>query len=110
MLAVLDAEGAPVVDHCRGTLAVTPAALDEGWASLVAGLAPGVTHLALHCTAAGDFSAMSPLHAPWRLAEHGLIARGRLDGLLADAGIAKVGTRALQTLWCNPASGQPAAG
>ena len=103
-MAALDAQGAPVVDHCRGTLPVEPDRLDAGWAALVHGLAPGITHLALHCTAPGDFSAMAPSHAGWRLAEHGLLASGRLGALLAENDVAVVGTRALQMLWCG---GQP---
>lgn len=95
----LDAAGAPVVDHCRGTLAVEPAVLEAGWAGLLAGLPSGLTHLALHCTAAGDFAAMSPVHAPWREAEYALIGGGRLQAMLEAEGIALVGTRALQALW-----------
>ena len=46
-LALLDQAGAPVFDHCRGTLAVDREHLEEGWRKLVVELAPGVTHLAL---------------------------------------------------------------
>ena len=98
-LAALDAESVPVVDHCRGTLPVEPAQLDAGWAALVEGLAPGVTHLALHCTEPGDFTAMAPAHAGWRYAELELLASGRLSALLEEHGIAMLGTRALQRLW-----------
>ncbi len=98
-LAELDAMGLPVADHCRCTLAVSPEQLDAGWSDLVAGLFPGLTHLALHCTAPGEFSAMSPAHAVWRYAEYGLLAGGRLDDLLAAHGVAVVGTRALQAVW-----------
>ena len=97
-VATIESSGAPVIDHCRGTLAVDPPQLDGAWTGMVAGLAPGVTHLALHCTAPGDFTAISPLHAPWRIAEYDLIRRGRLDKMLADAGVAVIGTRALQAL------------
>ena len=98
-VATLDAAGAPVVDHCRGTLAVAPADLDAGWVALVAGLAEGVTHLALHCTEPGEFSAMAPAHAAWRTSEFALIASGRLGELLAGAGCVALDTRALQALW-----------
>ncbi len=76
VVATLDAEGAPVVDHCRGTLAVATDRLEAGWRELVAELSPGTTHLALHCTAPGDFAAMAPAHAGWRYDEYGLLARG----------------------------------
>jgi len=99
VLAALDAEGAPVVDHCRGTLAVEPEALEDEWRALIAALAPGTTHLALHCTAPGDFAAMAPQHAGWRYAEYDLLARGVLADLCAEAGVAIIGTRSLQRLW-----------
>ena len=73
--------------------------LEEGWRTLIAELPPGVTHLALHCTTPGDFSAMSPMHAGWRYAEHELIASGFLRGLCAAAGVAMIGTRSAQRLW-----------
>lgn len=101
-LAVLDAEGAPVVDHCVGTLAVDPALLEGAWADQVARLRPGLTHMALHCTAAGDFAAMSPDHAAWRHAEYAFIAEGGLSRMLAAAGVAVIGTRALQAAWLAP--------
>ena len=98
-VAALDAEGAPVADHCRGTLAVDPNDLDDHWIRLLAELPPGLTHLALHCTAPGEFTAMSAIHAPWRHAEYEMLASGRMGELFAAAGIAVVGTRALQRLW-----------
>ena len=93
----LDARGETVIDHCRGTLAVAPGELADRWAEILHALPEGLTHLALHCTAPGDFSAMSPQHAPWRHAEHELFASGAFDRLLAAEGIAVVGLRALQT-------------
>ena len=98
-VAALDAESAPVVDHCRGTLPLDPAQLDAGWAALVAGLGPGVTHLALHCTEPGEFTAMAPAHAGWRYAEFDMLTSGRLSALLAEHGVEMLGTRALQRLW-----------
>jgi predicted glycoside hydrolase/deacetylase ChbG (UPF0249 family) len=103
-LAGLDAVGAPVVDHCRGTLAVDAATLDQDWAELLRKLPAGLTHLALHCTAPGDFTAMSPDHAGWRTAEYDLLARGRLADLLGATGIATIGTRSLQALWLSSAA------
>ena len=95
----LDEAGAPVVDHCRGTLAVDPEAFEEGWRSLVAGLPPGLTHLALHCTAPGDFAAMSPDHELWRTAEYALIASGFVRDLCAAHDVGITSTRALQVRW-----------
>ena len=98
-VAALDAAGAPVLDHCRGTLAVAPDALEGGWAALVASLPPGLTHLALHCTAPGDFAAMAPAHDGWRTAEYALLARGFVRDLCATHGVDVTSTRALQARW-----------
>ena len=93
----LDVQGETMVDHCRGTLAVQPGELADRWAEILHDLPEGLTHLALHCTAPGDFSAMSPQHAPWRYAEYELFASGTFERLLAAEDIAVVGMRALQT-------------
>ena len=99
VVANLDAAGAPVVDHCRGTLAVATDMLEAGWRELVAKLSPGATHLALHCTAPGDFSAMAPAHAGWRYDEYGLFARGLVHDLCREHDIGVTSTRALQQQW-----------
>ncbi len=102
-LATLDAAGAPVVDHCRGTLPVPPEELASGWRALVAELPPGVTHLALHCTAPGEFESMAPGHAGWRFAEYEMLAGGLLRDLCAEAGVGVVGIRGLQRRWLEQA-------
>ena len=98
-IAALDEAGAPVVDHCRGTLAVASERLEAGWRDLVAGLPPGTTHLALHCTAPGDFAAMAPTHAGWRQDEYALLGRGFLRDLCAEHAVGVTSTRALQRQW-----------
>lgn len=95
----LDAGREPVVDHCRGTLAVGSDELTAGWTDVLHDLPSGLTHLALHCTVPGDFSAMSPLHASWRFAEHKFLASGTFDELLVREGLVAIGTRALQGLF-----------
>lgn len=98
-VAGLDQAGAPVFDHCEGTLAVDREHLEEGWRALIAGLAPGVTHLALHCTVPGEFESMAPAHAGWRYAEYDLLASGLLQAICTAAGVAIVGIRPAQRLW-----------
>ena len=79
--ARLDAAGLPVVDHFRGTLPVPGAALARGWRAVVEGLAPGVTHFALHCTVPGEIEAIAPGgHPAWRTNEHALLASGAPAG------------------------------
>lgn len=98
-VATLDREGAPVIDHCRGTLAVDRTELEDGWRALLTELPPGVTHLALHCTAPGDFESMAPAHAGWRHAEYDLFSRGFVRDVCTATGIAVIGTRRVQRLW-----------
>ncbi len=93
----LDAQGEKLVDHCRGTLAVEPGELADRWAETLHDLPEGLTHLALHCTSPGDFSAVSPQHALWRYAEYEIFASGAFERLLAAEDVAVVGMRALQT-------------
>ncbi len=107
VLADLDAEGAPVADHCRGTLPVDASALEDGWRALVTDLPPGLTHLALHCTAPGDFAAMAPAHAGWRVAEYALLASGVARDLFAEGGVAVTSTRALQGRWLDHLRREP---
>ena len=104
-LGALDEVKAPVVDHCRGTLAVDAVGLDAGWSALIERLDAGVTHLALHCTAPGEFAAMAPAHAGWRFAEYELLRSGRLGAMFAQARLAVIGTRALQALWLGQDTG-----
>ena len=99
VVAALDAAGAPVVDHCRGTLAVTPERLEAGWRDLIAELPPGTTHLALHCTTPGDFAAMAPAHAGWRQDEYALLGRGLLRDLCHEHAVGVTSTRMLQDQW-----------
>ncbi len=94
-------EGAPIFDHCRGTLPVSRENLPEQWQRMITELPPGVTHIALHCTAPGDFEAMSPRHAAWRIAEYDLLLSGFLRQAFAAANIPVVGTRKMQSLWLN---------
>ena len=68
-------------------------------------LLPGLTHLAQHWAAPGHFSAISPLHAPWRYAEHELFARAGGSNLCGIEEIAVTGTRALQKLFVSQRTG-----
>ncbi len=104
-VAALDAAGRPVVDHCRGTLAVEADALAPGWAGVIAGLPPGVTHLALHATVPGEFAQVAPDHAGWRFREYEWLAAGGLAALCSRHGVAALGCRGMQELWRATAGG-----
>jgi predicted glycoside hydrolase/deacetylase ChbG (UPF0249 family) len=95
----LDRERLPVVDHCRGTLAIEQHELAAGWNEVITELPAGLTHLALHCTQPGDFSSMAPDHAAWRIQEYRYLASGGLAALCARAAVGVSSTRELQTAW-----------
>jgi predicted glycoside hydrolase/deacetylase ChbG (UPF0249 family) len=99
VVGALDAAGRPVADHCRGTFAVPAAELEPRWEAMIAGLPFGVTHVALHATAPGEFAAVSPQHAPWRFAEYALLRDGAVARLCGAHEVAVIGCRAVQALW-----------
>lgn len=104
VLAGLEQDGAPVFNHCRGTLPISRSDLADGWRRMLIELPLGITHFALHCTAPSDFEAMSPVHAQWRYAEYELISSGYLRDLCIAQNIALIGTRSMQRLWREYAS------
>lgn len=96
---VLERAGLPVVDYIRGTLPVAAAEVEAGYRKLIAELAPGVTHFALHCTAPGDVEAITPQHAPWRTNEYALFLSGAVSGWCDTLGVTPIGYREIQRLW-----------
>ena len=99
-VAALDAAGRPVPDHCRGTLPrADEDALAAGWREMLRDLPPGLTHLALHCTTPGEFTAVAPDHAAWRFGEYHLFRSGAIDTIRNAAGIATAGCREMQARW-----------
>jgi hypothetical protein len=99
-VAALDAAGVPVIDHCRGTLAVPRDELASSWERMIRGLPDGTTHFALHATKPGEIEAIAPDHAEWRIAEFALLAGGAVADRLAAAGVTVTGYRALAETWC----------
>lgn len=103
----LDRTGAPVFDHCRGTLPVSPCDLATRWRATLSDLPSGVTHFALHCTAPGDFASMAPGHAAWRYAEYELFRSGFVRDTCAEENIEVIGTRNFQRFWIAHLSTDP---
>jgi predicted glycoside hydrolase/deacetylase ChbG (UPF0249 family) len=99
-VARLDGAGLPVMDQIRGTLPVAAEAVEPGYRKLIEELPAGVTHFALHCSAPGDIEAITPQHAPWRTNEYALFASGAVAEWCAALGIALIGYREIQRMWC----------
>jgi predicted glycoside hydrolase/deacetylase ChbG (UPF0249 family) len=98
-IAALDAWGLPVVDHIRGTLAVAESEAEQGYQQVISHLPPGLTHFALHCTAPGDFEAISPQHAPWRVNEYRILKSGAVSRWCEANDVSLIGTRHFQEEW-----------
>jgi predicted glycoside hydrolase/deacetylase ChbG (UPF0249 family) len=98
-LARLDTGGLPVIDHFRGTLPVGPEETQTRYRETIAGLAPGITHFALHATVPGEIEIIAPDHAGWRTREYELFCSGAVATWCAAAGIAAIGYRDIQRLW-----------
>jgi chitin disaccharide deacetylase len=101
-VAALEAEGLPLPDAIRGTLAVPAEAAEPGYRRMIGTLPPGVTHLALHCTAPGEIERIAPQHAPWRVREYEVFASGAVSEWCAAAGVRMTGYREVQRLWWGP--------
>ena len=106
-LTRLDAVGLPVIDHFRGTLPVPADQTRKRYRETVAGLQPGVTHVALHATVPGEIEIIAPEHAGWRTREYALFASGAVAGWCAEAGIGAIGYREIQRLWREGADNAP---
>jgi len=106
-VAALDAEGLPLPDFIRGTLAAPAEEARDGYRRMIATLPEGVTHLALHCATAGDIEAIAPDHAGWRMREYALFAEGAVRGWCGEAGVRAVGYREVQSVWEDAGNGVP---
>lgn len=104
----LDRAGRPVIDHFRGTFPLPRSELPSAWKTMIANLPPGITHMALHATAPGEFSAMAPDHSEWRFGEYELLKSGAVRRFCENAGVTTIGTRDLQPLWTQSAGGASA--
>lgn len=98
-LARLDSAGLPVIDDFRGTLPVPAEETERRYRETIAGLAPGVTHFALHATMPGDIETIAPEHAGWRTREYALFSSGAVAEWCRAGGIAPIGYREIQALW-----------
>ena len=88
-----------MIDHFRGTLPVAADQVRLRYRETIAGLAPGVTHFALHATVPGEIDAIAPDHAGWRTREFALFASGAVAECCAEHGIIPIGYRNIQRLW-----------
>jgi predicted glycoside hydrolase/deacetylase ChbG (UPF0249 family) len=103
VIGSLQDQGFALPDYFHGTLPVQRSELAACWRRILSGLPMGLTHIALHATAPGEFEHISHGdHASWRFNEFDLLRRGFLTEYCASQRIRLIGYRALVQVWANP--------
>lgn len=90
------AAGAVVVDRFRMTPGVAAIASQAAYRALLSTIPEGLTFVALHCNAPGDIETIVPDRAHWRTDEYRLFGDGSADRWLAEAGVTRLGYRAIR--------------
>jgi predicted glycoside hydrolase/deacetylase ChbG (UPF0249 family) len=101
-VASFDAAGLPVFDRFAMTPGVPSDEAEAAYAALVTPAAPGLTYVALHPNGDEDIADIQRDHprakAHWRTDEFRLFGNGHCDAAIAQAGVRRLGTRALRDL------------
>ncbi len=99
--AMMTAAGMPVIDR----FAMTPNRVvsAESYRDIVVPAEAGVTFVSLHPNAPGDIEAITAAHPrqkpEWRIGEYERFGDGTMDAVIAAAGVARCGFRALRDRW-----------
>jgi predicted glycoside hydrolase/deacetylase ChbG (UPF0249 family) len=99
LASALEAEGMPIVDDFRMTPGVATEESPAVYRDLVDGLPDGITFLALHPNVSGDIETIVPPRAHFRTDEHRLLADGSIGRWLEEAGVQRLGMRAMRDLY-----------
>ena len=95
---MLAATGQPQIDHFRMTPEVPTTEAVAAYRTLLTTTVPGVTFVALQCTAPGDIEAIAPARAHWRTDAYRLFRSGTAHRWMTAAGIVPIGMRAVKAL------------
>jgi hypothetical protein len=96
LVALLDAEGLPLIDRFAMGLAWREHGCEEAYRRMVDEAPEGVTYLSLHCSAPGEVERMHPSDAEWRIAEYELFRQpGFLDWAASQA-VERIGFRVIR--------------
>jgi len=91
LLAMLEAEKWPLVDHFYMTPGVPSADSDRAYRDLVIGLQPGLNFVALHPNTGGDIETIVPTRAHFRTDEYRLLSNPEFRNFVAQQGIRTIG-------------------
>jgi len=98
IMANLEAEGSPVIDHFRMTPWVPTAESVKAYQNLVAELPQGLTLVALHPTKSGDIEAIVPAKAHFRTDEYRLLSDPAFQQFVEEQGVRTIGFRPIRDL------------
>jgi predicted glycoside hydrolase/deacetylase ChbG (UPF0249 family) len=98
ILADLEGDGWPLVDHFRMTPGVPSAESDQAYHNLVAEMPPGLTMVALHPNRSGDIETIVPAKAHFRTDEYRLLRDAEFRRFMSEQGIETIGFRPLRDL------------
>lgn len=95
------ATGMPIFDRFTMTPGAAPG--PATYRPVLVPDAPGLTFVSLHPNAPGDIESITAGHPrqdpSWRIGEYDFLGAGDADALLAEAGTARIGFRALRDAW-----------
>ena len=98
VVAKLEAEGWPMIDHFRMTPWVPLSQSDRIYREMIATLLPGLTMISLHPNKSGDIETISPLKAHFRTDEFRLLSDPAFRRFLTQQEIKTTGFRILRDL------------
>ena len=97
-MAMLEADGWPLVDHFRMTPGVPSRESGRAYRELVASLPAGLTLLAVHPNTAGDIDAIVPAKAHFRTDEYRLFRDTKFKEFIAAQNVQSLGFRPIREL------------
>lgn len=101
LLAKLEAEEWPLVDHFYMTPGVASADCDRVYRDLIVGLQPGLNFIALHPNTSGDIETIVPPRAHFRTDEYRLLGDPEFRSFVSQQDIRTIGFRPLRELMRN---------
>lgn len=98
VLARLEADGWPLVDHFRMTPGVSAWDSDRAYRELIATLPRGLTMVAIHPNISGDIETIIPEKAHFRTEEYRLFRDAEFKAFIDSQGIQSIGFRQIRNL------------
>ena len=98
LLAGMEAEGWPMIDHFRMTPGVPSTESDQSYRELVSRLLAGLTMISIHPNKSGDIETIVPAKAHFRTDEYRIFSDAEFQKFATQQGIQTIGFRPLRHL------------